>query len=50
MKRGAGGKYVYLGCFATAEEAALCVARVYLIYLILSRISYLISLRKRVIC
>jgi hypothetical protein len=22
-----GGKYVYLGCFVTAEEAALCVAR-----------------------
>ena len=22
-----GGKYVYLGSFATAEEAALCVAR-----------------------
>ena len=22
-----GGKQVYLGCFATAEEAALCVAR-----------------------
>ena len=22
-----GGKYAHLGCFATAEEAALCVAR-----------------------
>ena len=22
-----GGKEVYLGCFATAEEAALCIAR-----------------------
>ena len=22
-----GGKLVYLGCFATAEQAALCVAR-----------------------
>ena len=22
-----GGKQVYLGCFATAEEAALCIAR-----------------------
>ena len=22
-----GGKDVYLGCFATAEEAALCIAR-----------------------